>query len=80
MKDRHGTTSENDIINMKKHNDRGRTIMIDKHRGVRRRTSETMRQKETTESMKPGSRSLFKAINCLLEFTNKVRKVRVNEA
>ena len=80
MKDKRGTTNENDIINKKKQNGRGRTIMIDKHRGVIRRTSETMRQKETDEFMELSPRCLFQFINGLLEFAHMSRIRRMNKS
>lgn len=42
-------------------------------------TYKIMRQEETAEAMKPGSKSLLKTINGLLELANKMGKIRVNE-
>ena len=79
MKDRCGPTSENDIIDIKEQNYSGRSLMVDKHRGVRGRTNETMRQMKTARFMEPSSRDLFEVINSFLEFTYMTRKVRVNK-
>jgi len=54
--------------------------MIDKHRGVIRRTSETMRQKETDEFMELSPRCLFQFINGLLEFAHMSRIRRMNKS
>jgi len=59
IKDRYGTTSENDIIYKEKQNDSSSSMMVNKHKGVKHSTNETMRQKKTTEFIEPGPQSLF---------------------
>ena len=60
MKDRYGTTSEDNIINIKKQNDSGRAMMVDKHKGIRWRISEAIRQKKTVEFVEPGPRACLR--------------------
>jgi len=79
MKDRRGTTSENNVIDIKKEDHSGRTMVIDRHEGVWGGTNKTMRQKKTTKLMEPGTRCLFEPINRFLKLTDMTGKVGINK-
>jgi len=78
MKDRRGTTSKYNIINIENQNHNGSSLAINKDKSVGLATYNTRRQKKTIEFVKPSTRSLFESIS-LFKLTNMLWIIRINQ-
>ena len=65
------------MINIKKHNHSGKTIVIDEHRSARGETNKTMRLKKTVQFIELGPESLFDPINRFLKLINEDEQTQV---
>lgn len=73
-----GGSSEDNIINIKKHVDMVRTRVICEQGAIRTTSDKTDGRKEDSKMLIPGSRDLFETIHSLTKATKIMRKSGIN--